>query len=248
MEQLIEIKTTQNVNIEYELASLRERIFAFVIDALIVAVGYTIIYLIIAPLLLDLILNYPMLGVVIGLLPFFLFLIYHFSMEYFNDGQTIGKSALNIKVVRLDGRQPHATDNLIRAFFLIVEAIFSSGVLAAIIISTTAKRQRLGDLTANTTVIRTRNHQNFRLQDILRIGTTEDYEATYPGVKQFSEEDMLLIKKVMDRYQRHFNPAHQQAINQLTDSVSKALEIPAPKDNRLEFLRTVLRDYIVLTR
>lgn len=248
MEQLIEIKTTQNVSIEYELASLRERIFAFVIDALVIAVGYTILYLIVAPLLLDALFNYPMLGLVLALLPFFLFLIYHFVMEYFNDGQTIGKSALNIKVVRLDGRQAQATDNLIRAFFLIVEAIFSSGVLAAIIISTTAKRQRLGDLTANTTVIRTRNLQNFRLQDILRIGTTEGYEATYPGVKQFTEQDMLLIKKVTDRYQRYFNPAHQKALNQATEKVAQVLDIPVPKDQRMEFLRTVLRDYIVLTR
>ena len=44
--QTIDITTTQNVTIQYELASLRDRIVAFVIDALILGVSLLILNLI----------------------------------------------------------------------------------------------------------------------------------------------------------------------------------------------------------
>ena len=40
----IDIRTTQNVTIEYELATLRERILAFFIDFVIVYVTFSILY------------------------------------------------------------------------------------------------------------------------------------------------------------------------------------------------------------
>ena len=42
--QTIEITTTQNVTIEYELASMRERILAWLLDLFVVAFGYLLIF------------------------------------------------------------------------------------------------------------------------------------------------------------------------------------------------------------
>jgi len=43
MNKTIEIRTTQNVTIEYELAGLRERALAWMLDTGIVVVGYYIL-------------------------------------------------------------------------------------------------------------------------------------------------------------------------------------------------------------
>ena len=245
--QRIEIKTTQNVTIEYELASLRDRILAYIIDLTVIGIAYLILSLFFTSLFTSF-LDGSMLGIILGLLPVVGFIAYQFFSELFSDGQTLGKKALNIKVVRLDGRQPSLTDFLLRALFHIIDTLFSSGILAALVISTSVKRQRLGDMTANTTVIRTSNHLNFRLEDILNIESLEKYAPQYPEVKKLSDEDMLVIKNVIRRYQLFDNPAHAEIVNDLVEKLSKLLDIPAPTSNKLEFLRTLLKDYIVLTR
>ena len=44
MQKTIEINTTQNVTIEYELAKLRERGLAWLLDIAIVLVGYFVFF------------------------------------------------------------------------------------------------------------------------------------------------------------------------------------------------------------
>ena len=160
--QSIEIRTTQNVSIEYELASLRDRILAFLVDALILTSIFSMIVFTLLMLLASAIGDSTG-GVFGSLLPFLALIGYYFFSELFMDGQTLGKKALNIKVVRIDGKQPSVSDYLLRAIFQVIDTVFSFGVLAALMISTSHKRQRLGDMTANTTVIRTRTNTEFRL-------------------------------------------------------------------------------------
>ncbi|NJK83727.1 MAG: RDD family protein, partial [Saprospiraceae bacterium] len=45
--QNITIKTAQNVSVEYELASLRERVTAFMIDFVVVLLAYMLLVLLI---------------------------------------------------------------------------------------------------------------------------------------------------------------------------------------------------------
>ena len=245
--QSIEIKTTQNVTIEYELASLRERILASFIDLIIVGGVYMLVFFFIATVFTPLLDTFAG-GIIFGLMPILGFVGYQFLSELLSDGQSLGKKALNIKVVRLDGRQPSPTDYLLRAVFHVVDSIFSSGILAALVISTTIKRQRLGDMTAHTTVIRTSNNVDFRLEDILRINSIEDYSPTYPEVKKLNDEDMLVIKNVIKRYMAFENPAHAEAVDILVQKIAPILNIAPPEGNKIEFLRILLKDYIVLTR
>lgn len=245
--QSIEIKTTQNVTIEYELASLRDRILAFIIDLTIIGFCYLMLFLFFASTF-GRAMDTSFGRIVLGLLPVLGFIGYQFMSELFSNGQSVGKKALNIRVVRLDGRQPSTTDYLLRSIFHIIDTIFSSGILAALVISTSVKRQRLGDMTANTTVIRTSNNLKFRLADILNIDSLEEYTPVYPAVKQLSDEDMLVIKSVIRRAMLHKNEAHLQLVFDLSEKLSQLLDIQAPPTDKIEFLKTLLRDYIVLTR
>lgn len=245
--QTIDIRTTQNVTIEYELASVRERILAFFIDLLIVGVLYVILLLAFMGLFSRS--DSLFLSVFFGLLPILLLTSYQFVSELLADGRSWGKKALGLKVVRLDGRQAGLTDYFLRAVFLLVEAVFGLGIPAAILISTTANNQRLGDMTANTTVVRIRNRIHFNLQDILNIESIEAYQPQFPQVQQLREEDMLLIKSALARFRTYRNEAHREAIQLLAQRLRKVLGVSEARvENDLDFLKTLLRDYIVLTR
>lgn len=249
MANTIDIRTTQNVTIEYELASLRERILAFLIDSLIVGVLYFLLLVLTLSVVSEGAEESGLLFyLIIGLLPIALFLLYHLLSEVLANGQSWGKKALGIRVVRLDGREPGLSDYLLRAVFHIVDTLTSAGILAAILISTSGKNQRLGDMTANTTVIRVRHHQRFKLEDILRINTLEDYEPQYPAVRRLSEQDMLLVKNAVNRYQSHRNQAHREVIDELVGRLQELLNIEETPADKVAFLKTLIRDYIVLTR
>lgn len=242
----IDIRTTQNVTIEYELAPLRERFFAFFIDLLIYGAASYAFWIIVFFLVGNAITGWGFRF--IGLAVFFGLIVYHLLSDVFGNGRSLGKRAVNLKVVRLDGLEPGIGEYLLRSVFLLLDFSFSLGVLAAVFIGSTYKNQRLGDLAANTTVIRVKNQLGFRLHDILKINTLENYEPQYPAVRQMTEADMLLIKNLLGRYQSWQNFAHAQAIQTATANICQQLNLEMPKGSQIEFLKTLIRDYIVLTR
>ena len=91
--QTIRVRTTQNVFIEYPLASVGERIVAYLIDRIIL-IFYTIaIVAVLAKLEINL---WYVWLIILG----FPWLFFSLLFEIFMNGQTPGKLAFKIKVVR----------------------------------------------------------------------------------------------------------------------------------------------------
>lgn len=247
MNQTIEITTTQNVTIEYELASMRERILAWLLDLFVVGFGYILLYQLARMVFGSLWDNgWSVFWMVMLFLVYFL---YNIFMEILNSGQSLGKMGLSIRVVRLDGKDPEWSDVVLRSMLQLVDSLFCFGIIGILLIKTTPKCQRLGDMAANTTVIKI--HQNswrFRLEDILNISTLQNYQPSFPQVRNLSERDMIFVKNVLSRYQRFPNQAHEEVVEDLVSHLMPLLNIEVRPLNRLEFLKTLLKDYIVLTR
>ncbi|TNE57904.1 MAG: RDD family protein [Bacteroidetes bacterium] len=249
MQKSIEITTTQNVTIEYDLARLRERGLAWLLDLVIVLLGYFILRNLLRTIFRDVPVGdsgWAIFGILLPVLGYFL---YNIFFEIWNIGQTPGKMAMGIKVVRLDGKDPEWSDVVLRAVLHLVDSLFSFSVIGAVLIKTTDKSQRLGDMAANTTVIKIQSSRfQFRLQDILSISTLENYQPVYPQVRNLSERDMIFIKMVLTRVQRYPNQAHEEVVEDLVSHLMPILDIEKRPLNRVDFLKTLLRDYIVLTR
>jgi uncharacterized RDD family membrane protein YckC len=247
--QTIEITTTQNVTIEYELSGLKERFFALFIDVLIEGVIWiALIFLTISAR--DGMNSEFWTAFAFGF-PFWFTILYPFLCEAFLDGQTIGKRSQNIKVIRIDGKQISLSDFFLRAIFLLID--FWAGCLGALLILTTERRQRLGDMAAGTISIKLSSSvRRFNLHDILNINTLENYSPQYPEVKKLSEDDMLFIKSVIQRYQKFPNAAQEEAVRALFLHLQKVLELtnlPLQRpQGMVEFFKTLIKDYIVLTR
>lgn len=235
----IEINTAQNVTIQYELASLGNRIAAFIIDLIVLfglisclnifflklGSGTVFMYLFITPI----------------------FLFYTLGSEILLDGQTIGKRAIGIKVVKLNGDSASAFDYLIRWAFRFLDIWLSAGSVAAMLISSSAYSQRLGCLLSGTTVIKKTSSRTFTLNDILNIQSIEQHKPNYPNVVRLSDRDMLFVKKVLERYKRHRNVAHAELLEKLAEKIANLIDVSIQSDKE-KFLKTVLADYIVLTR
>lgn len=246
----IEISTTQNVTIEYELAGLRERFFALLIDTIIM------IFILLALRILTAFVfsgfgESRFLEIVLALFPIWFLILYSILCEAFLNGQTLGKRTQKIKVVRVDGKPVSLSDLLLRAILLIADYFFTAGIMGALLISSTDKRQRLGDMAAGTTVIKIGTDRRFSLHDILNIDTLDNYTPQYEQVRQLSEEDMLLIKNVIMRYQKHPNNSHEIVVEELYTHLLKVLDLKLNIHritDKISFFKTLIKDFIVLTR
>lgn len=240
----IEIKTTQNVVLQYELADLRDRILAFLIDLLCVMTGISIIS----------VAGFTMMrgnseyAIIFTVFLYCIFVFYSLVLEVFNNGQSIGKMAMRIQVIKTAGGQATFADYVARWVFRIVDIYFSLGGIASILIASSAKAQRIGDIVANTAVVKIVPNMNLNLKDVLAIHSIDSYKVEYTQAKQLREEDALLIKTTLERYRRFNNTAHQEAVQMLTVKIKDMLGLSAIIPENVKFLQTVLSDYVVLSR
>jgi uncharacterized RDD family membrane protein YckC len=122
------------------------RVLAALIDVLIVGAGYAVI-LAAAGKLDDAGAGGPLTAVGIGWA-----LYYYFACES-GSGQTVGKRALNIRVVRTDGAPAGMREIAIRTVLRLVDGLFLYGVGLVVMLVTRERRGRLGDLAGGTMIV-----------------------------------------------------------------------------------------------
>jgi hypothetical protein len=130
----------------------------------------------------------------------------------------------------------------------VVDIYVTMGALAGMMINATEKEQRLGDLLAGCIVVKKRKTAGISLEAIEELEHGEEYVPKYPQVVNLKEEDVLLIKNTVLRYQRYNNKAHQEGVAILVRRIKELLGIEEEPKNYPLFLKTCIKDYIILTR
>jgi len=250
--RIVEIKTTQNVVIEYELAGSTARFLAFFIDVFILSI-FSILMSYISFSLTDVFDSDSLVMIVFYLSFIIIYSFYTLISEILFKGQTLGKMAVGLRVIKTDGSELNFKDYFTRWSLRLVDIFLSFGTLAVLTINGSPLGQRVGDMAAGTTVIRIRGIRGFSLNQILSLGNKETYNAVYPGVRNLKEEDVLLIKNTISRYNKYDNESYKVLISKLfrkiepyidRDSLPEKINLP----QQVKVLRQVINDYIVLTR
>lgn len=244
--KVVDIRTPQNVVISFEAASVFDRYLATFLDLIfqsLLAVILGLVYSLIANLLPNESAEY--LGVFLVLVPI---TFYHLISELIFQGQSLGKKIIGLKVINIYGQNPEPMDYIIRWVFRGVEVMSSFGALAAVFINSSPKGQRIGDFVAKTTVIKLKPKTSVSLKDVLQISNAASYEVVYPEVKELKEVDLIHIKTLLQRHSKYPNATHQQLLKDTVQHVCNALQIENQSKNEVQFLKTLIKDYIVLTR
>ncbi|MGB0839590.1 MAG: hypothetical protein ACPGXL_05595, partial [Chitinophagales bacterium] len=74
------------------------------------------------------------------------------------------------------------------------------------------------------------------------------HEILYPNVRHYKDADMLVVKKVIERYKKHPNDAHRTSVIDLASKMAAQMELDEVPFKKLQFLKDILKDYVVLTR
>jgi len=243
----LQINTTQNVNINFTAASVGERILAWGVDWLFKIAYIIVIYQIMFKLLKvdELVQDMDNWSQMAVFLVFYLPVVfYSLLFETLLDGQTPGKRILKIKVVKIDGYQASLSDFVIRWIFRIVDLNMMSGVVALIAIITSPKNQRLGDMTAGTSVVTLKNNVNINhtiLEDL-----KQDYVPTYPSVIKLSDNDARIIK---DTFKTAKKSKDYKTLIKLRSKIVEVIELKEIKHNKdHEFIDVILKDYNYYTQ
>jgi uncharacterized RDD family membrane protein YckC len=231
----IKITTTQNIEIEYELATIFDRMLAWLLDFAILVVYYLIALAVTAIISRG---DFSRGLMALVSLPA---LLYHPVIEWLTKGRSVGKMALGIRVVRIDGSPANLGNYLLRWIFRAIETspIVFYGTIGVATVAFSPKGQRLGDMVAGTTVIRF--NRKVRFTDTIFTATHEGYQPMFANVKRLDDQDLATIKEVLVISRRERNPA---LLNNCANRVCTVLEAVPPTGMGPEaFLTAVMRDY-----
>lgn len=240
------INTTQNVNINFEAASVGERILAYLVDfliktAYIIVIAYFVFNLMGLSEVMDDMDQWSAIAIIVlFLLPY---MFYSLVFESILEGQTLGKRLLKIKVVKIDGYQASFGDYLIRWILRIIDISFSSGVVGLIAMVVNSKTQRLGDISAGTAVITLKNKVTINSTILEDIG--DAYVPIYPLVIKLSDNDVRIIKETLNNA---LAKNDLDVIVKLKDKIEAVTGIKNQSGKSEDFIKTVIKDYNYYTQ
>jgi uncharacterized RDD family membrane protein YckC len=252
---VVQVSTPFNIDLDFEVAPIYRRLAAWMTDIMLMVLFAYCMRLLVAGVFFTEN-NYPYgLDILMVSMPL---LLYHLIMELVYQGQSLGKKWLGIRVLSLEGGEPKLGQYLIRWIFRVWEWPLVFGIVAMstwsligqlmvvcaiglpviIVISVTARHQRLGDLAAGTTMVDVRTQ--FTIDDtIFQNISTENYKVYFPEVMRLSDRDINAIKSVLTQTKMtgRFETAHR-----IAGKVKEVLSIESRLEV-LDFLEKLLDDY-----
>ncbi|KAA5536423.1 RDD family protein [Taibaiella lutea] len=265
---LITINTPFNIDLEFSLAAFYKRMFAWLIDLLVVFIYCYIMLFFVYQNVIDenrwnaITKDNLSLLLLIGtvLVPV---MLYHLLFEIFMNGRSPGKFFMGIKVINMEGASATISQLLLRwilclaNYFLIVVIFITSpiylftiaffmGVVSLpdiICIAVTKHSQRFGDLAAGTVVVDTRYKMDIH-ETIFMDLQGQTYQPVYPEVLKLTDRDINGIRNLLAG---KLNTDTENYMMRVAYRIEEVLNIKM-NGEPVFFLQTLLKDYNYLTQ
>jgi uncharacterized RDD family membrane protein YckC len=239
----IKITTSQNIELEYDLASLGERIAGRIFDSLIIGAYVLFLFYLFARVFarskFDSLTALQVLTIVLSLLPI---IFYDLLSELIMNGQSVGKRIMKIKVISLDGGRASFGQYIIRWLFRLVDFTLTNSICALVCVAASPNKQRVGDMVAGTTLIKT-NPRTALLQTLYVPVQPTHYEVTFPEVTNLADKDMQLVKELIINVAKSGNSL---VALKASEKIKQVLQISSSLEP-LHFLEVLITDYNYLT-
>jgi uncharacterized RDD family membrane protein YckC len=267
---VIKVPTSFNIDVEFEIPEFYRRLISLLIDVLIEFFYYKIAIEIFKSILrsnnvFDEDTQYNLQA--IALLLFLPIMIYHVVLEITMNGQSIGKKIMGIQVVNENGGRASISQFLIRWLLRVSDVwiialifVLASNpnfrdlettfiVLAAlaflitdiVLVVSSKKGQRIGDILAHTILIRTNSRTS--IEETVFQEVADTYTPSFPQIMQLSDRDINAIKSILETARRKddFNMAATAS-----EKIKAHLKIDSAM-SPFDFLDVLLKDYNYLS-
>lgn len=220
--------TGQYVNIQPTVASVGDRIFAQIIDWVVMLAYIVLVVWLVTSLDIG---NEWYIITFLALVPLFYTLLF----EIFNQGQSLGKMAMKMQVVKLDGTMPTLGSYLMRWLLYLIDGPATSfiGLLAMIL---SRNNQRLGDMAAGTVVIKKEKYRKIQISLDEYDYLMQNYRPRYPQAADLSLEQVEIITRAIG-----IKDIRQMA--ELSRKVRQKLGVERKEKDDAAFLQRIVRDY-----
>lgn len=262
----IKVPTSFNIDVEFEIPEFYRRLIALLIDILINYFYFRIadeFYKSIArgTDFMDTDSNYNLQA--LGILLFLPLLIYHVVLEITMNGQSVGKKIMALRVVNENGGRASISQFLIRWLLRVSDVwivalilFLASGpdfrnfettfiILGAlgflitdiVLVVSSKKGQRIGDILAHTILIRTNKQSS--IEETVFQEVADNYAPSFPQIMQLSDRDINAIKSILET-------ARRKGDMDMATSASEKIKAHLNIDTSMppfEFLDILLKDY-----
>lgn len=264
---IVSVPTSFNISLEFDAPGLGRRWVALLID-MVVQVLYVILasYLL-SKISIGFDSDAGFNQWAIGLLVMSPIFLYHILFESLTNGQSIGKKIMSLRVVSINGGRPSISQLLIRwllrvsdlwiVILLVMLLTFrgggdTEGMIAftfgmaflltdIILVANSKKAQRIGDILAQTIVIKTSAKES--LHNTIFREVEDGYIPAFPQVMRISDKDLNIIKNLLGNTK---NSRHHDELAIAATKVKNYLQIETDM-YPYEFLERLLKDYNYLS-
>jgi len=265
---LIKVPTSFNIEVEFEIPEFYKRMFSLFIDIalelLYLFLSARLFSLIVASYNLSDEDSWYDLAAIQMLLVLLPLMVYHVALEITMNGQSIGKKIMGIRVVNENGGRPAISQFVIRWLLRVSDVLIliilsgiadisslESGLMALaavaflvtdiILVASSAKGQRIGDILAKTILIRVNSRGS--IEETIFQEVEDDYIPMYPQIMQLSDRDLNSIKNILESSRRRED---FQVAAAAAEKIKNHLQIRSDQDPQA-FLDTLLKDYNYLS-
>ncbi len=231
----LEINTAQNVNLDYQIVSVGERILAFLIDLFLFFVYFYLVELATEAMNMAFSDHWTVFGLQqLLLLPVMFYSLY---MHVLFNGRTVGKMVMKTRVVKADGNPAMWSDYMVLWLLRLVDIWIFLGSIGLLSIIFSERKQRVGDHAAGTVVISTKN--KVTINHTILEEVADNYQPKFMNVTKLSDKDARLIKET---YQIALKSNDYKTLQTLRKKVESVLETSSDLYDK-QYIDTVLRDY-----
>jgi uncharacterized RDD family membrane protein YckC len=267
---VIKIPTNFNIDLEFEVPEFFRRILALVIDTVILILYFKISLAVLVSMASNMDdgiadnlqnLHWTYIFMVMG--PIF---FYHIIMEIMLNGQSVGKKIMQLRVVNENGGRASISQLFIRWMLrdvwfvmillmglnkdymgekteavLLILAVVGFFIADIILVVSSKKGQRIGDLLAKTILIRTQTKGD--IEDTVFIEVADSYVPSYPQIMQLSDRDINSIKSILET-------ARKRGDYLMAESAAAKIKAHLNIETNMaafDFLDVLLKDYNFLS-
>jgi uncharacterized RDD family membrane protein YckC len=257
MDDRYTIDTPENIEFAYDIAGIGSRFLAAIIDTLLIVVAEIVVLLIGGLTFSALGLRSSAAGSILialgGLLTFAILWGYYIAFELLWNGQSPGKRAIGLRVVREGGRPITFVGSAIRNLIRIVDFLPAFYGIGVVVMFVDQRARRLGDLAGGTLVVKERRGVTLESLTTASIVAPPARpgepipQLTLPNIHLLNDQDYDLVQEFLRRRSELGHDARMRLGVQLAGGLQARLGLPAGGDAE-RFLQHVATEYQIVKR